>query len=139
MGVWRYKIEQDVEIEITDLKNIYFENKWIKISNSKIIIRAQYAWDGCSPAYCIRLGTSLPNGLWLGVWDGPKAQDGLPVTWLASLVHDALCQFRKDICGLSKKKTVLIFKKLLIERKAPGYITFLYPTAIDLFGPQEWY
>lgn len=139
MAVWRYKIDQDVEIETLHLKGTYFENKWIKIHDGKMTIRSQYAWDGCSPAYCIRLGTSLPNGLWIGIWDGPKAQDGLPVTWLASLFHDALCQFRKDIRGLTKKKTVLIFEELLIERKAPWYITYLYPKAIDLFGPQEWY
>lgn len=54
------------------------------------------------------------------------------------LVHDALCQFRPDIAGLAKSATVDLFRRMLIESGAPGWMCALYPAAVWHFGPQEW-
>ena len=51
---------------------------WMEIHHYSITVCANYAWNGCSPK------------IWCGVWLGtPDFQD----TIIASLFHDAFCQF----------------------------------------------
>lgn len=137
--VWRY-VQKDSQIfyQHQHFAGIHFENDWIRISDGFMSIKNAYAWDGCSPSIKIKMRAFLPKGLWLGVWDGPRGDDCRPVGWRASLFHDALCQFRKDIKGLTKEKTVEIFKQMLIEDAAPKWMSFLYPAAVSMFGPQDW-
>ena len=134
---WRFKLDTDFEYQSELLNGIEFENKFIKISNGIILIRKEYAWDGCSPAYKLNLGSLLPQGLWFGTWDGPCNTNGLPVSWRASIVHDAICQFRADIL-ISKKTSVNIFKELLIKDLAPKWMYTIYPLFVSMFGPQKW-
>ena len=64
---------------------------WLMITmHGLIVINKNYAWDGCSPKFELLghvIGT--PDG-------GIKSDTRLPVTYDASLVHDALCQFADD-------------------------------------------
>lgn len=129
---WRYRLDTPFEMVAPELIGIDFSNERITIRHARIRIAASYAWDGCSPSW------RLPGGIWLGVPDGPLTTEGKPVTFHATLVHDALCQFRPDIPNLSKKQTVDLFRSMLIESGAPTWMIRLYPWAIDHFGPQNW-
>ena len=103
----------------------------------RLAIPAGYAWDECSPSVRVPGGFLLPGGIWIGPWDGPLGPDGRPVSWQASLVHDALCQFRPEIQGLTKEATVRLFARMLHESGAPGWMCKLYPAAVHRLGPQE--
>lgn len=129
---YRYRLDSDFRTLAPELLGITFSNEWLHIDGGHIVISKGYAWDGCSPA--IR----LPGGIWLGPWDGPLGDDGRPVSWRASLVHDALCQFRTQLRGINKAATIAIFRRLLIAGGAPGWMASIYPWAVDLFGPQNW-
>ena len=129
---WRYVLGARFELLAPELVSIAFANRWLEIRHCRLAIAAGYAWDGCSPA------VRLPGGIWIGVPDGPLAVDGRPVSWRASMVHDALCQFRPDIPGLAKSATVDLFRRILINDSAPGWMCALYPAVVRRFGPQEW-
>lgn len=136
---WRYKNEQDLTLFAKELERVSFKNEWLTIESGNVFIPKDYAWDGCSPTLKIPAGAVLPNGIWMGPWDGPLGIDCRPVTWKASLVHDALCQFRKEIYNLKKKDTVDLFGRLLLEANAPRWMCLIYPLAIDRYGPQYWH
>ena len=135
---WRYKLDEPFIIKSIHLEGITFRNEWIEIEDGVMIIHAQYAWDGCTPAYCIYEGDKAFNDVWIGIWDGPVGEDGKVVTWQATVVHDALCQFRKEIRGLTKDKTVKLFKSLLKSNGCPWCIATIYPFMVSQFGPQDW-
>lgn len=135
---WRYKLADPFMFRSPYLEGVSFHNDWLDIEEGIMMIRAQYAWDGCTPAYCIIDGGENSDGFWIGIWDGPVGPDGKRATWMATVVHDALCQFREEIHGLTKEKTIAIFKSLLKQNNCPCCIVTLYPKAVDLFGPQEW-
>ncbi len=135
---WRYKIPNDFNYKSYLLLGVSFSNEWVKIENGEIVIKAGYAWDGCSPAYKVISGKLFPSGIWFGPWDGPIGIDGHVVSHRASLVHDALCQFREDITGLTKDLVVEIFKQLLEKDSAPLWMTSIYPKMVSMFGPQKW-
>lgn len=138
MGIWRYRLEHDIVFESSHLRGVYLRNEWVTIENCVMTIKAGYAWDGCTPSYFILKGSILPKGLWFGVWDGPRGNNGRPVTWRASLFHDALCQFIEDIVGLNKEKTLLIFETIMVEDMTPLWMVSLYVSAVRKFGPQDW-
>lgn len=129
---WRYRLDQPFVLTSPWLAGVHYAGEWARIESQTIEIATAYAWDGCSPAY------RLPGGIWIGTWDGPPRPDGRPVTWRASLVHDVLCQFRREIQGLSKEQTVRLFDSMLREDGAPAWMNELYPAAVSRFGPQQW-
>lgn len=129
---YRYRLATPLALAAAELAGVSHENPWLRIADGRLSIAAGYAWDGCSPA--IKLGP----GFWLGTPDGPLGWDGRPVTWRASLAHDALCQFRPELRGMTKAASVALFARLLAEDRAPGWIQTLYPAAVDRFGPQNW-
>lgn len=112
--------------------------RWLEVRHCRLTIAAGYAWDGCSPALRLPGGPLLPPGLWLGPWDGPLGTDGRPAAWRASLVHDALCQHRDELRGLTRDATVQLFARLLAEAGAPGWMRRLYPAAVARLGLQAW-
>lgn len=136
--LWRYKLEKDFTIYHTALHGISFKNEFIEIDNIKMTIRKDYAWDGCTPAFKVPLGALLPTGLWLGVWDGPKTSEGVPTAFYASLVHDALCQFRHDIKELGQLDSVVIFEDILKLHQMPVWLAKLYSFAVLILGPQDF-
>jgi len=138
MTNWRFKLEEDFLHEHSLLLGVEFENDFVKIDNGSILIRKGYAWDGCSPSKLIAIGRILPQGLWFGPWDGPRYHDGLTVSHKASLVHDALCQFRNEIHGIDKQLSVDIFTDLLIANYAPVWMIRIYPKVVYHLGPQNW-
>ncbi len=129
---WRYRLDVDFHGDAPELAGVSFANDWLRIEARRVFVCTGYAWDGCSPS------VRLAGGLWLGTWDGPRGNDGRPVSWQASLVHDALCQFRGEIQGLGKAASVRLFGRLLTDAGAPGWMCRLYPWAVSRFGPQDW-
>lgn len=138
MSPWRYRLVAPLDLFAPELVGVAFSSRWLAIRHGRISIAAGYAWDGCSPTLRLPGGVVIPGGVWLGPWDGPLGPDGRPVAWRASLVHDALCQFRAGIQGLAKEATVLLFRRLLAEDGAPGWMQWVYPAAVNLLGPQAW-
>jgi len=138
LTTWRYVLRERIELFAPELMAVAYAGPWLEIRHCRLTIPAGYAWDGCSPSVRLPGSRLLPGGIWIGPWDGPLGQDGRPVSWRASLVHDALCQFRAEIKGLTKETTVRLFAKLLREDGAPGWMYRLYPAAVDLFGPQDF-
>ena len=97
-------------------------------NKGRLIIRTGYAWDGCTPKFSI-LGLVV-----LGVPDG-RLRHNVPMTYHASLVHDALCQFRHEI-PITKQQVNAIFNDMLWEVGFP--LRRLYVGAVNKFGPQDF-
>lgn len=135
---WRYRLTHPLSIPAPELAHTAYTGAWLRIHAGHIHLPPGYAWDGCSPTLRLPGGPLLPHGLWLGPWDGPLGPDGRPVTWRASLAHDALCQFRGHITGLTREASVQLFARLLRESRAPGWLCHLYPLAVRHLGPQHW-
>jgi hypothetical protein len=100
---------------------------WMLIETTgTITIMNGYAWNGCSPKFClfdILLGT--PDGV-------VHRETGKPKTYFASLVHDALYQFLTDGLPLNRRHADAIFLQLLRESDfTPARIYWL---AVRLFG-----
>ena len=123
-----YKLFHSYEYTHQALEGITFDNAWCSIDNGTIVIYEGYAWDGCSPKKDV-LGLFT-----IGTPDG-RLQEGKPITYYASLVHDALCQFRQDI-DISKAQTVEIFRDMLNE--AGFGLANIYAYAVDKRGPQNF-
>lgn len=130
-SVWRYRLDQNFAFADPLLKGIEFANDWVLISDGEIVISKGYAWDGCSPAYYV------PFFGWVGPPDGEINADGVPQAYYASLVHDALCQFR-HVIPVSKQTSVRLFKQMLISGGFTVALANVYAKAVSLFGPQDW-
>lgn len=130
---WRYVLQRRVAAHHRALSGIDFDNQWLQIRSGLVRVQPGYAWDGCSPAVRIP-GTRL----WLGVPDGPTMDDGRPAAWRASLLHDALCQFRHDIPGLTQAAATAVLASELHDAQAPDWMQHLYPAAVRLLGPQDF-
>ena len=128
MSVWRYRLAEDYALESPHLAGISFCSDWLLIDDGRMLIRAGYAWDGCSPKWYVA-------GRAIGVPDGPIQADGYPQTAWASLVHDALCQF-KHLVPVTKRQAVALFDEML--RAANWRWRSVYVAAVDLFGPQRY-
>lgn len=124
---WRYALGSDYGYTSPHLAGIDFQNDWITIHRCNIVIKAGYAWDGCSP--CI----SVLGLCYVGTPDGAQHL-GVPATYYASLVHDALSQWKKDT-KITKAAMLGVFRDLLLEVRFP--LAGLYAAAVNLFGPQD--
>ncbi|RXJ74388.1 hypothetical protein CS022_04090 [Veronia nyctiphanis] len=111
-----------------EFEGVIFKNDWLMIKDTTLTINAGYAWDGATPKW-------QPFGLFtVGTPDG-ALRFNLPWTYQATLVHDALTQFR-DTLPLSKRQVTQIFDDQLYELKWP--LRKLYVWAVDRFGPQDF-
>ena len=93
---------------------------------------ADYAWDGCTPKFCLL-------DVLLGVPDGAvDSRTGKVKTYYASLVHDALYQFLDVGLPYNRKDADDFFLCLMEET---GFILRqIYYRAVRLFGGSfRWY
>jgi len=124
-----HKIDEVIE---TNIEGFRYENSdgWLKIEkNGKIIIKASnergYAWDGCTPKVeFFDLVFGAPDGRM-------DFSTGKPMTYYASMVHDILYQFKKEV-PISRKDADVLFKEILKEAKFKPWPIFYF--LVRLFG-----
>ena len=104
MGVYVYCIKED-HIYKSSIKDREFENEWLKLEPCGTITvkgsnKKGYAWDGCS--FKVKA-----KSMYFGIPEGVLNYDtGQPKTYYASMIHDVLYQFSKDIKHLVKREEV---------------------------------
>ena len=112
--VYKFVHKEDVFIK-TDLIGRSSDHEWMKIDDQgTITVKGGkddgYAWDGCSPKWnFIDLIIGTPDGRFDFATDKQ-------ITYYASMIHDALYQYKDDI-KLSRKEVDILFK-LNLKRSA---------------------
>lgn len=122
---WLYKIDEELVLEHSRFsKASGYSNQWVRFEGNKMIISKNYAWDGCSPTFSV-LGlftVGIPNG---------ATYLGKPWTYHASLVHDVMCQFQRDLPFNSDERTQ-VFDDFLRRREFP--LRRVYVTVVKYIG-----
>lgn len=125
---WRYENAKDIEIILSFDTGIFADfydkngTNWLSIYGPKIIVKAKYQWNGCSPKKCI-------FGVWVGTPDNNN-------NIIASLFHDALVQFFKvPEMTLTKEQVDLIFYHIMDKREFIFACQYYY--AVVKFGKYE--
>jgi hypothetical protein len=95
-------------------------------SNGDVVVLAGYAWDGCTPKFCIAdIVFGIPDGI-------PSEKTKKPKAYYASLLHDALYQFLDAGLPLTRHQIDLVFLEILSrDRFAPKWVYFV---AVRAFG-----
>ena len=103
MGVYVYCTKEDYAHK-SAIKGRRFENKWLKLeTDGTIVVKGAdgngYAWDGCSPKP-LKIAD-----MYFGTPEGVlNNATGRSKTYCASMIHDVLYQFSKDIKHLVKRR-----------------------------------
>lgn len=110
--VYKFVHEEDVWI-YTNILDRNFENELLRIDpDGRITVKGNskngYAWDGCSPkCHFLHFVWGTPDGKL--DYRTEKA-----ITYYASMIHDAIYQFKKEV-DISRKEADMLFKCILIE------------------------
>lgn len=137
---WLFELEEDyyfdnysfrTEIANKLTKDLEFPDygklRLVIKKDGTIIVKKGYAWDGCSPKF------SILDLFWVGTPDGALKEEK-PITYYASLVHDALGQFGDYIeMPFNRQQRDLIFKEMLEQNNFK--LSWLYYQAVVFFGP----
>jgi len=92
----------------------------------RITVTRGYAWNGCSPKFCLfDLVIGTPDGV-------VHARTGRPKTYYASMVHDALYQFLEADSPVTRRQADACFLRLMAESEF--MLRHLYWAAVRLFG-----
>lgn len=127
---WLFSLTQDYQWDASQwiVRDIAFDNPWLCINLGIITVKQGYSWDGCTPKWALA-------DLWvIGTPDG-RLHYGLPITYHASLIHDALVQFRHQL-PITQQQATAIFDAMLAERQFAW--RKLYVWAVSHFGPQDF-
>lgn len=127
--VWKYVHTEDVWIQ-TNILGRSFSGEWLDISAlGRITVKGShargYAWDGCSPKY-------EALDMLLGTPDGKlDYSTAKPITYYASMIHDALYQYKKEV-PVSRQDADIIFQLIL---KQSGFMWWwLYGAIVQALG-----
>jgi len=127
-GIYKYVTKEDLVYK-TSLLNVEFENQWLLINaDGTIKVKGThlqgYAWDGCTPKW------NVFDLFLVGTPDGRViVNTDKPITYYASLIHDALLQFRFEI-GISRKAADHVFFEYLGDFD----LRYLYFAAVRSYG-----
>jgi hypothetical protein len=127
--VYKFVQFEDVFIR-TNLTGRGSKHEWLEIlDDGKIIVKGSnpggYAWDGCSPKWnFIDLIVGTPDGRL-------DFNTDKQITYYASMIHDALYQYKGDI-RFSRKEVDQLFKLNL--RRAGFMLSGIYYFFVRLFG-----
>lgn len=123
-------LPHDIIIVSDRIKGVYYEGPFLSIKDNIILLRAKYGknvflWDGCT-----------------GARDGKRGDNGLPLSWIASAIHDALWR-DPDVPMTGKQKDLIFYDELVkINFKFRiGWMHLEFPAAkmyylgVRLFGP----
>ena len=130
---WLYRLEQHVSWPSGHAfpEDMAFEDKKgvrrLEITkDGRITVLAGYAWDGCTPKFCL---LDILFGIPDGVVD---SRTGRPKTYYASLIHDVLYQFLDDLLPLTRREVDGFFLGLM---GVTGFTwRYAYYGAVRLFG-----
>ena len=115
-GPWILRVDRPVQY-LSHLRGDHFDSKWFQLDRDgtvtiKASVEAPYAWDGCTPKYVIGKRQFI-----LGTPDGYKDTDmEFPITWKASLIHDAFYQYL-HVIPIEKREIDRIFLNILRESR----------------------
>jgi hypothetical protein len=133
--IWKFVHQKDYHYQTDLLRGRKCDFNWLSISEDGTIkvkgsFKNGYAWDGCTPK------KNFLHITW-GNFDGKLKRFGKgdykPFTYYASMVHDALYQYKR-CAPITRKETDLIFYNML---KESGYMwAKVYYWGVRLFG---WY
>lgn len=134
---WLYRLEHNFtwESRYPIPEDLVFRDKTgvvrlIIEASGRITVTRGYAWNGCSPKFCVfDLLIGTPEGV-------VHASTGKPKTYFASLIHDALYQFLPDGLPLRRHHADKFFLVLLAE--SDFVLRWLYWGAVRLFGGLIW-
>lgn len=119
---WSGYCQPNITISFRDNNN----HEWMRMTNEEFTIQPNYYWDGCTPKRHIN-----PFG-WVGTPDFKQ-------TVLASLIHDAFCQFADtEHFPFSHETTNKIFYEIL--KRHNFKLSDLYYSGVSLwtlFGQNE--
>lgn len=126
---WVYIIRDDYVFKSIHIGK-RFDSKWLRLEeDGTVTIKANqdgYAWDGCTPKISV-LGLFV-----LGTPDGHiDVKTGKPLTYYASLVHDAFYQYLEDI-PISKRDIDKQFYIMLKDNEFP--LAWIYYMAVLHLG-----
>lgn len=122
--IYKWKLEEDYIIDI-DASDAEFE--FVSIKDNRMTIKAGYAWNGCSPKFSL-FGLKM-----IGTPDGIiDYQTGKQMCYYATLVHDALYQFKIG----NRKNADLMFYNIL--KNANFKMAKLYYIVVRVFGGLSW-
>lgn len=110
--IYKFVHHMDISIQ-TSLLGRSFKNDWIEISETGLITctcsnpsERGYAWDGCSPK------RNFLDITW-GTPDGKlDFETEKPITYYASLFHDVLYQFKREV-PVTRLESDDLFKEML--------------------------
>ena len=121
--MYKFKLETEVTFQ-TDLKGRTFKSEWIELKeNGDITIPKKYAWDGCTPKFNFL-------DLTFGTPDGRMVDYTYPITYFASLLHDAIYQYKKSIPITRKEADKLFYKELAKENFKLKYVYYFTVRAL---------
>ncbi|MEI7981932.1 MAG: DUF1353 domain-containing protein [Bacteroidota bacterium] len=127
--VYKFVHKEDVWV-VTNLYGRAFDDTWLNIDPlGKITVKCShgsgYAWDGCSPKWnVLDLTWGTPDGR----LDFNTEE---PMTYYASMIHDALYQY-KAVAGISRNEADVIFR--LILKEAGFRLWWVYGSGVWLGG-----
>ncbi len=126
-----YTLEKDYVYK-SSIRNVAFKNNWISIDpDGNIHVQKGYAWNGCSPKInFLDMIIGTPEG-------AMNPATGKPKTYHASMIHDALYQFSKDLKGkIQRRQADKVFREMLgAEKFLPADI---YYAAVRMLAWQLW-
>ena len=114
----------------TKILNKPFNSDWLIIkSDGQMTVKGShedgFAWDGCTPKInFLQFTFGTPDGMMV-------LTTGKPITYYASMFHDAINQYKKTV-DVTRKQTDKLFRNNL---KEAGFIWWwLYYFAVRTFG-----
>lgn len=123
--VYKYVLEEDFTFQSPILNKPFFSDWLVIEKDGKVFIPKGYSWDGCSPKFnFLDLLFGTPDGA-----INPETKK--PMTYYASLIHDAIYQYKIDV-DISRLETDLLFGMIL---KDDGFLwTNTYYRCVRMFG-----
>lgn len=126
---WIFKIREDFVFQSRHLGRT-FDSEWLKLEPSgRVTVKANatgYAWDGCTPKWSL-LGLAI-----IGTPDGHvDIRTEKPLTYYASLVHDAFYQYLEDV-PVTKREIDRQFYEMLRDAGFP--LARIYYFFVRAFG-----
>jgi hypothetical protein len=130
---WLYRLDSNYEWQcprLFDADYVFYDRdgsvRLILQRDGRITVTRGYAWNGCSPKFCL-------FDIVLGPPEGAvHAESEKPKTYYASLLHDALYQFLADGLPLSRTEADRYF--LILLRRWNFRPAWIYWFAVRVFG-----